>query len=175
MFTANQIAALKYLILVSRVGTELSKRVMYFLIDQSKGLTEEVCLSLVEDREGYNADEISAAGYGTGAMMSANCGVHLNEVLLAMGSTLHFCIRYGDFDPSRVGDPFNIDGQFAGLPSERVAGTTERPGLVAEGMPLRYTFWLSKTNYSRKARYVSVSREELEKVELTKPELEYWH
>ena len=60
MITPEQIAALKYMIFASKDGTDLSKRAMAFLIDQSEGLTKEVCLTLVADREGYTAEEIDA-------------------------------------------------------------------------------------------------------------------
>ena len=53
MITPKQVAALKYMIFNAKNGTELSKRVLAFLIESSEELTKEVCLSLVADREGY--------------------------------------------------------------------------------------------------------------------------
>ena len=61
MFTSKQISALRYMIFSAKNGTELSMRVLAFLIESSEEFTKEVCLSLVADREGYTADEISAA------------------------------------------------------------------------------------------------------------------
>jgi len=167
MVTSKQIAALKYMIFKANNGTELSKRVLGFLIDQSEELTKEVCLTLTQDREGYAADEISAAAIGIGVMKSSHCTTHLHELLDIMGSDLNFSVHYGDFDPTRNDDPFNSDGQFAGWSESHV----NRPGLVRKGMPFRYTFWLSTQDYSRQATLVVATREELEQIDLKKPRL----
>lgn len=167
MFTSKQIAALRYMIFNAKNGNELSKRVLAFLIESSEELTKEVCLSLVADREGYTADEISAAGYGVHDMESCNGTTHIDQILDAMGSELSFSVHYGDFDPTRTDDPFSSDGQFAGYSKFKVT----RPGLLREGMPLRYTFWLSKQDYSRQAALVVATREELEQIDLKKPGL----
>lgn len=167
MVTAKQIAALKYMIFNSRDGTELPKRVLAFLIDQSEGLTKEVCLTLTADREGYTADEVHAAGRGVGAMRRYHGTTHLNELLDLMESDLHFSHHYGDFDPHRHGDPFNTAGQFAGMSQHQVYD----PELVLEGMPKRFTFWLAEEDYSRQATLVVATREELEQIDLRKPRL----
>lgn len=167
MVTAKQIAALKYLIFIAKDGTDLSKRVLAFLLDASEGLTKDVCLTLVADREGYTADEISAAAYGVDSMKSRNGTTHINQILHAMGIELKFSVHYGDFDPTRTDDPFNSYGQFAGLKAHEAT----EPGLVREGMPLRYTFWLSKEHYSLQATLVVATREKLEQINLEKPGL----
>ena len=79
-----------------------------------------------------------------------------------MGTNFCFSFHYGDFDPSRKGDPFNHDGQFAGFPADMVLN----PVLVCEGQPIRYTFWLAPEHYARKAQLVTVSREELEQINI---------
>ena len=167
MFTTRQIAGLRYMIFNAKAGTDLSKRILAFLIDRSEELTKEVCLTLVENREGYTADEISAAAYGVGAMQSSCRTTHLDELLCVMGSELCFSVHYGDFDPDRAGDLFNSDGQFAGWDRTQVA----RDGKIREGMPLRYTFWLAKRLYSRRTALVASTREELEQINLKKPGL----
>ena len=167
MITPKQIAALKYMIFRAKNENEISKRVLAFLIDQSEGLTKEVCISLVADREGYTAEEIRAAGHGVGSMESGNGSTHVHELLDAMGSELNFSVHYGDFDSSRSDDPFISDGQFAGWSRHQVT----RPGLVREDMPMRYTFWLSKKNYSRQATLVGATRQKLEQIDLAKPGL----
>ena len=167
MFTSKQIAALRYMSFNAKNGTELSKRVLALLIESSEELTKEVCTSLVADREGYTADEISAAGHGVGNMESCNGTTHIDQILHAMGSELSFSVHYGDFDPTRTDDPFNTDGMFAGWDRSQVS----RDGLISEGMPLRYTFWLSKKNYSRQAKLVVATREELDQINLEKPGL----
>ncbi len=173
MFTSNQIKALKFLIIVSKVGSDLAKRSMLFLIDHSEELTKEVCLSMVEGRKGF--DEVDIRDAATmDAMNSSNCPTHLHEVMLAMGSKFHFHLHYGDFSPRRMGDKFNNDGQFAGWPVEKVSLNRNPQGLVKEGMPLRYTFWLSRESHSRKATFVPVSLKQLKKIKLTEPDLKYW-
>src|SRR3989344_927969 len=168
MITPEQIAALKYMIFASKDGTDLSKRAMAFLIDQSEGLTKEVCLTLVADREGYTAEEIDALMSGVSTMESSVRTTYLNELLLVTGSGFKFDIHYGDFDPCRSGDPFSCAGQFAGA---RVGSQVLDPALAREGMPLRYTLWLSKSRYSRQAALVVAGRNELEQINLEKPGL----
>lgn len=167
MFKSKQIVALKYMIFRSKDGNELSKQVLALLVDSSERLTKDVCLSLVADREGYTIDEISTVVSGVGEMQNSYGTTHINEILDVMGSKLKFSYHYGDFDPSRTDDSFNCDGQFAGHSESKVS----RPGLVREGMPLRYTFWLSKDDYSRQATLVVATREDLEQINLKKPGL----
>ena len=167
MVTEKQIAALKYMIFIAKNGTDLSKQVLAFLIDRSEDLTKEVCLTLVADREGYTADKINAAAHGVGGMLSSNGTTHLHQLLYVMGSDLNFDFHYGDFDPARIGSPFSSAGQFAGVSRSKVSD----PEHVREGMPLRYTFWLSKQSYSLQATLVVATREELGQIDLKKPGL----
>ena len=167
MFTPKQIAALRYMIFKAKDGTELSKRVLAFLIESSEGLTKDVCLSLVADREGYTRDEIRDAGQGVGGMASSNGTTHLDQILNVLGSELVFSVHYGDFDPTRLDDPFNSDGQFAGWHFSQVSDA----GLIREGMPLRYTFWLSKESFSLQATLVVTTRAALEQINLERPGL----
>ena len=170
--TKKQIAALKYLIFNAKDGTELTKRILAFLIDHSESLTKDVCLTLVENREGYSADEINNATNGFHAMLSCNRTTHLDQVIIAMGGEVGFSYHYGDFDPSRTGDPFNSDGIFPGYPAELVCALPERiPGLTREDMPLRYTFWLARGYYAKKAKLVKATRAELEAINLLMPGL----
>lgn len=151
MFTEMQIDSLKYLILKTD-RTDLAKQMMIFLINQSLGLTKDVCFTLIAGREGYTAEEIDEARrIGTD---------HLFHILRSTGSTLMFTSHYGDFDPARGGDPMNCDGMFAG--AEGVVSNPD-PAMFKKGMPMRYTFWLAKDGYSRKAELIVTSREEIEK------------
>ncbi|HTE49147.1 MAG TPA: hypothetical protein VK675_04525 [Candidatus Paceibacterota bacterium] len=167
--TPKQIAALKYLIFIAKDGTELSKRILAFLIDRSEGLTKPVCLTLWADREGYTGDEIHAAAWEADAIWSCNGTTHLNEILFAMGSKLLPCSHYGDFDPARK-KKFNSAGIFAGVPLSMVRNSKpeKRRESLREDMPTRYTFWLAKTYYSRKVTHIVTTREELEKIDLKK-------
>lgn len=167
MITRKQIAALKYMIFNARDVDKLSKQLLAFLIDRSKKLTNEVCLTLVENRNGYTADEINAIANGVGWMCSSNGTTHLDQIFHVMGSKLHFSFHYGDFNPRRKDNPFSSAGQFAGVDECRVTN----PELVRKGMPLRYTFWLSKKYYSRQARLVVAKRKNIEKIDIEKPGL----
>lgn len=167
MTTQNQIAALKYLIFAAKDGTHLSKRILSFLIDESEALTKEVCLSLVANREGYTGEEISAAADGVFRMSNSNCSTHLGEIVCVMGVNLKFSAHYGDFDPSRGDCRLNCDGIAAGRTIQQVYD----PGLTREGMPIRYTFWLSKNHYSEQATLVVATLEKLNQIDLAKPGL----
>lgn len=167
MFTPKQIAALRYLIFKSKDGNELAKRVSAFLIDRSEGLVKDVCITLVEGYEGYTANEIQGASSGFDSMTRSNRTTHINQILDAMGSDMGFSVHYGDFDPKRGDEALNCDGLFVGYPVE----ICHTPGLCREGMALRYTFWLSKGDYTPKADLVVVTRKDLEQIDLRKPGL----
>ncbi len=166
-FTQEQIAALKYLIAGSKDGDDLAKQIMWYLIEASNYLSDEVCLTLLEDREGYTSAEIDQAVNGWSRMNSSNCGTHLSQMFTAMGSDFHFDCHYGDYDPERGDEVLNCAGIFAGWPVHKV----QHPNLVLEGQPLRYTFWLCNAYYSRNARLVTTSRDQLEQINLRKPGL----
>lgn len=167
--TPKQISALKNLILYAKDGTDLTKKVLTFLIDQSEGLTKEVCLTLTESCEGYDGKEIHYAAVRAGDMNSSNpkCSTRLDLLFQLMESQLYFSAHYGDFDPTRSDNPLNCDGMFVGSPAhwQRIPGDE---GLYREGMPLRYTFWLQRQpcGYSHEAKLLPATREELEKIEL---------
>lgn len=167
MTTPKQIAALKYLIFKQGNICNPSKQVLVFLLDQSSGLEEEVCVTVTEDHDGYNADEINLLAHHVGCMQSVNGTLHLNEVMQAMGTDFIFSLHYGDFDPNRPGDKFSSAGQFAGGHRHQVLD----PSSIQEGMPMRYTFWLSRTAYTSESRFVQVSRKQLERIDTTKPGL----
>jgi len=139
---------------------------MAFLIDRSQKFTREVCFTLTEGR-GYTADEIRGAASGIHGMQGCNCTTHIDQILHVMGVKLRFSYHYGDFDPNRNGDPFSSAGQFAGADISQVC----RVDLIRKGMPLRYTFWFSKQDYSRKAKFIIATHEKLEKINLRKPGL----
>ena len=159
MLTKMQIAVLRFLIFTTQHGTELTKRVMAYLIDQSRGLTLDVCLTLIEDRDGYSADEIRDAAF------DLDVKPIINQILLEMGSNLHFSLHFGDYDPNRNGKHLSSAGQFAGLPADKVSGP---PDLTQEGFPVRYTFWLARQSYLNEATYVGAGREVLGLIDLEK-------
>ncbi len=166
MLTPRQITALRYLIYRSTNGTELSKRILFLLIEASVNFTQEVCLTLVEDREGFTGTEIHEAALGLGAMQSSNCSTFLDQILIAMGSPFCFSVHYGDFNPSRP-KPFNCDGIFEGWPLEIVSS----PDMATAGMPMRYTFWLAETSYTDSANLIVADYDRLNAIDITRPGL----
>jgi hypothetical protein len=108
--TPKQIAALKYLITESKDGRDLTKRILFFLIDASKGMTRNVSVGLSQDREGYTAKEINEAGHGMSSLQSCNCSTHLDELTTLMGCRLGFSLHYGAYDEK---GHFSTYGQFA--------------------------------------------------------------
>jgi hypothetical protein len=168
MAILKQIAALKYLIFHAKEGTDLCKRLLAFLIDESRGFTRPVCVTLVENVSGFTASEIRDAALSLDCMVSCNNTTHINQILIAMGCDFLLCVHYGDFDPTRE-KPFNTAGQFAGFPEEMVIGKDSE--LRREGMPVRYTFWLADEYYAKQAILVVTTREELEQIDLNKPGL----
>lgn len=160
--TDRQIAALKYLIFQAKDVQDVSKRLVATLIDHSENLTRDVCLTLLADREGFNAEEIRDATYGIDRLISTTGTTHINQLFVAMGVDLVLSLHYGDFDPTRGDEPFNTDGQFSGKSPDMVRS----PGLLKTGMPLRYTYWLSRSYYSDTAQLIKITREELEQIDL---------
>lgn len=160
MCTARQVAALKYLTFSNIKKGTLAKQILSILIDASEGLTKDVCLTLMEDREGYSADEIEKAVANISQVLSSAAPVRFNELLILTGSNLRFCLHYGDFNPNRAGDKFDTSGQFASMGLQR--SQVSKESLLTKGMPLRYTFWLAQKYYSREAVFVAVTREVLE-------------
>src|SRR3989344_7938377 len=145
MFTDKQIKALKYLMFKSRDGNDLVKRILVFLINSSKELTEQVSVSLMEDREGYSRDEVGEVGHGLHDMISSNGSTHLNELMTAVGTELHFSSHFGHYNERAI---FETAGQFSG------------------GYPMRYTFWLAKRSYGHSGVVtgLTASREILDKI-----------
>ena len=163
MVTQKQIAALKWLIFCAKVGTELTKRVLAYLIDNSELLTREVCVVLnVGDGE-FSRNEIDAAARGMQPMQSSHGSVHLDEIMYVSGSMFWFSVHYGDYDPTREGERCSSAGIVAGYPENLVLDKS----LIESGHPLRYTFWLAKEDYSRTAELLTPSREELDQIDIT--------
>lgn len=167
MITQEQQAALKFLIFKSEDGTDLVKRVLAHLIDQSHGLTEEVCLTLIEGRDGFAHDEIDKAASSLNPMQSvAYQGLHLPEIMKAMGCGMLFSVHYGEFDLDADGG-FSEIGMF---PTDDLSKVFD-PIQALRNIRLRFTFWLARKAYADSARLVRVHRDELEQIDLTKPGL----
>jgi hypothetical protein len=159
--TIKQIRAVKYMIFMAKEVTPLTKGILSLLIDESKKMTRSVCLTLTEGVEGFTAEEIRKTAQCIGYMQSCGGRIHIDQILLITGSGLQFSFHYGDYDPTRKGDPFSSAGQFAGFPKDKVFSG---PDATKEGMLLRYTFWLAHESYSRKARLVTTNRNKVQKV-----------
>lgn len=166
MVTAEQIAALKYLIAMSKDGTDTVRRILFFLINASNGLTEQVSVSFIQDKDGYTHGEINKAAHALGAMESSNGATHLDEMMRLMGTPLNFSVHYGHYDET---GKFDTEGMFPGLKTLAPGHENDR-----DGMPLRYTYWLAEGMYGHSGQWrplVTPSREELMAIDLTKPGL----
>ena len=150
MISNKQIAALKYLIFNAKQTSNLAKQILAFLIDQSKGLTEEVYLTITVS-ENYTGKEIRRHALDMDNMFSCGSTTHLNEIMAAVGTDFCFSLHYGSFDGN---GRFDTKGQFDD-----------------SNVPLRYTFWCGKGFYSKTAKATSISRVELESIDLKKPGL----
>lgn len=162
MYTDNQIEALKYLILKSQEANELAKRIMFWLIEKSEGLTKDVCICLNEADGEFSADEIQLAARSFDHASSSNSRSHLGAVFRAMNSEFSFHMHYGDFDPTRAeGERLNTDGIFAGHRNVLRAGDAK------EGMPMRYSFSLARFYHQNDADLIPTSRKQLEAIDLS--------
>lgn len=161
MVTTQQVAALKYLIGKSKETQKLlPKQVMFFLINQSEKLSREICVVLREDVHG-TCEEISAVGHEVDWFNSSNGSTHLNEVFTAMGIRLKFSVHYGNLEDT---GHLNSLGQFPGaIDAHKVQYPVHAP--------MRYTIWLAKPFYSRTAKILTVTRKELDEIDVSKPGL----
>lgn len=164
MITDRQIAALKYLISATKDGNPTVKQIMYFLIDQSEGLTKEVCVTLTQNREGFTADEINHDAHKMSGLGSCNCNTHIHQIMIAMGTEFGFSVHYGGHGED---GKFDTSGMFPGAPKHMVMDEK----LTILDAPMRYTYWLAKGFYSRTAKVIPVTRAELEAIDLSKPGL----
>lgn len=167
MLTTQQVAALKYLIFKAEpqagsVG-DLTKRILAFLIDQSDGLTKDVCVTLWDGRDGFTGAEIGHAALFEGRFHSCNCTTHLNVLMVLSGAEdVRFDCHYGHPNNGE----FDTLGQFPGFDPAQTGGVVH-----PKDAPIRYTFWLSKGFYSRTATQIPVTREMLNAIDLAKPGL----
>ena len=164
MSTKKQLAALKYLITKSKHGNDAGKRLYWYLIDRSAGLTKEVCVTLTEGKEGYSTKEIQELARSLDGMTSSNGTTHLDAIMNAIGSNFSFNFHYGHFDRN---GKFDTSGMFAGAS----VGLVLDPKLARLNVPLSYTFWLAPGFYSGSAKRIKVTRQKLETIDLSKPGL----
>src|SRR3989344_2981903 len=93
MLTGTQVSALKYLIAHSRGASDLAKRILFFLLDRSNGLTEEVCFSISSEGVEYTEADVKQAGHTVGGMQSCNGTTYLNELTALSGSDFSFSVH----------------------------------------------------------------------------------
>jgi len=154
--TDRQVAALRYMIFNAQNGTDGMKKILSLLIDKSEGFEKEVFTTLTESEE-FTGDEIHEDAASMAAMQSSNCTTHLNQLFLLMDTDFQFSVHYGHM---AQGGEFDTTGQFPGSPDHPTHTGDE---------PVRYMFWLARTPYSTSANRVSISRQEIDHVDLSKP------
>ncbi|MBD3251737.1 hypothetical protein GF380_04790 [Candidatus Uhrbacteria bacterium] len=120
----------------------LAKRIILHLLRQSENLTKCVCFSLVENREGYTAEEIDEAAYDANTLYGTRKRVNLKLLLKIAGTELIFSLHHGDFLHKSEPTPGNP--------------------------PMAYTFWLSDQyyDYNQAAKPISATRQALDAIEL---------
>ncbi len=145
----QQIEALKYLVIKSRDGDDLIKKILFLLIEKSHGLSKEVSIS-VRETEGLSREELDKA---TNHFMNSDSKTtHLGALMRLMGSGLNFSSHYGHY---------NNEG--------KVDNTGQFPITEEEGkIPRRYTFWLAKELYGRGGMgdHIPFSIQEIRSIEL---------
>ena len=159
MLTPTQIAAVKYIVARARQDSPYSKRLFWFMLDQSEGLTKGVRVTLEEGAQGFTGDEIRGIAHPFDGMQSCHGGTHLNELLAATGSDFRFLLHYGNCS---AGGKFDTRGA--------VPRATGPYG----DEPLRYTFWLAPAIYSAAtevSEQIPCSRDRLDSINLEKPGL----
>jgi hypothetical protein len=136
----DQSAALKYLLFRSNELSDLFKRVLATLIDQSDGLKRPVQIRLSENVHGYSRAELKELYHNFSIATSSGCNTHLHALLHLAGSTLQFNYSQGNTDcvcgfwsrsgkePTAVGVHRNILDQI----------DLSKPGLYDEHMPRRF-------------------------------------
>ena len=141
--------------ILNSTRSELSKKMLIFLLNESRKLTTEVCLSLTDKCNGYDATQIRS-------LTDDFNEVNLTEFLKLIKSKFIFNLHYGNIIKGDTENKLNTDGMFAGI--ERSFVTSDE--FIREGMPLRYTFWLSKKLYSKEAKILKITKEKLEQIKL---------
>ncbi len=154
MITDRQIKALKYLIWQSDEATGLTKQLLYFLIDASKGLLEPVSVSIFEGVDEFTSIDLEEITDGFIRITSSNCSFHQHALLTAMGSPLEFSQHYGHYEKNGI---FSSEGQFGRTPQNAPGHEDDR------SMPRRFTFWLAEQSYghSGMGRFLNISKKEL--------------
>lgn len=166
MVTPEQIAALKYLITKARDGNETIRLILFFLIDASNGLTEEVSITLTHEKDGYLSAEIKDAAVSLDMMEGESHTTHLYELMKLMGAELCFSASYGHYDEM---ERFNTEGAFSGYKHLAPGHEHDR-----DDLPFRITFWLAKKKYGFSEHgktLMTPSRSVMRAIDLTKPEL----
>lgn len=97
--TSKSIKALKYLIGVSPDATNFTKRLCFWLIDQSSQITQSVCVSIPSSSDDTYAKQ---AGYCIHNMVSSAWATHLNDIMAAIGTDFIFSSHSGIYNENGV-------------------------------------------------------------------------
>lgn len=138
---AKQIEALKYLIIKSKDADDLAKRILFFLIDKSEGLTKEVSMTVWEG-DAFSRNTVNKAAENCNSLKSCSRETHLGELLALIGSEMHFSYHRGHY----------VDGRLD----------------IGDQQKMRYTFWLAKEMHGHggMGEHITFSPEELSGLEL---------
>lgn len=140
MINKKQVDALKYLILRSKDASELTKKILFFLLEQSNLLRKAVYTSVVETKDGFSKENAIETYNGVHDMKSSQAFTHLNEIMVAMGSDFLFYVHAG---------AYQADGEFKEY--EKI---------------LSYTVWLSDKRYDGTAKRIDIKKDTLDEMVL---------
>ncbi len=149
----NQFDGIKYFIILSKpeVG-KLIRKIILYMMDNSKNLTEPVCLTIRESEQ-LSANEIENLSREFSSFLALGAGTMLNEIIKLTGSNFKFSRHFGFLDEKGL----NIKNQFS---------TKAGDGKTV------YTFWLSLNDYDQKATNLVFDLEKIKATKLTIKDLE---
>lgn len=134
--TEKQIAVVKYFLTMSKDMNLQAKKLAMFLIEKSKGFTQDVFVTLTESPNGLHKDEVFSAGAAFHDIQSCGYSTHLWAIMVGMDMPMEFS--------SHIGTLFE-NGEIKHLPNNIAS----------------HTFWLSRKRYSREAKKLKISRKQL--------------
>jgi len=159
----KQISAIKYLITRSPDGSKFIKQILWHLLDKSNGCTRNVAFTFKEGEE-YQRDFVKSHSSTFSSMCSCNGTTHLHQIMdAAVANGFNFSLHYGSYTK----DGFSSLGQFPGMKPPQT--TKVHP----KWAPMRFTIWLTDRSYGHESELtlVRVRREQLEDIQLDKPDL----
>ncbi len=145
MASEDEMLALKHLVF-SQQGCRLSKQILGYLLENSQGLSREVCFTLWQGNR-LRAEELIKAVSDIEESVSRL----VSMVMQSMGSGFEFSAAFGHYD---------LNGVF------QANGHRLKSGSEYQDAIIRYTFWLARTQRSDFALALVPDTAELRAIDL---------